>query len=673
VSDPAEQFIQAAVRPLADNAELQMMAAQELQAVIKNAPESASAIPLDHATEKLENARPKEPWKVILYAAALIAALLAAIPVTRDLLRIRLASWTIFSGFDTPFIGFPGPRPGPDAIRRAPDLFGPLTSSDRLLLFGDLSQPTKEAAMRRLWESAPEDPALFADYARVTPLKSGLPVDFLKTADRLAPENAWFRYFAASVAAYKSVESTKVPYHLLKQTPQAPRCRILNPAAHAEAIRLFEEASRLPSSDSYYESLLLRRLDILPPGDDTIGRDLAEAYLELVVPSRSSLGRNVSLAISARAEELAAAGDREGLQALVNAWEIFALRSIEDPGLRPLSWEPASYFARAARNLGMDSLAERYARLAEAIWKRERASNLRSEQLSGQWGDLEHAADGIIMVGTKVEHPPPIQRSDIKPGILAKQSAWRKYAAAAGGLFMLVLLALAAVVRFSRGLQVRSLSASLVKVLDPSDYRWIILGGVILPVLLHVLAEWLANVALVLPVRDLGPATILRFAALAAALVTLPALLVSNRLGLLLGRLGWKKPRAAEVPVSAILIATAAAAGFTQSEVATVIGWTIALVHLVVVTLSVFFSVAACVRSEAVASSTWARGLLPAYATGLLLFAILVPFHHAREKHWTNLNVLTKIERGVPAANRYLHEIEQIERKELLELLNGKP
>jgi hypothetical protein len=70
---------------------------------------------------------------------------------------------------------------------------------------------------------------------------------------------------------------------------------------------------------------------------------------------------------------------------------------------------------------------------------------------------------------------------------------------------------------------------------------------------------------------------------------------------------------------------------------------------------------------------TWGRALLPAYATALLLLSLLVPFHHARDKHWTKLNVLTKIEPGVPAMTRYEYEIENQVRKELLELLDEKP
>ena len=672
MTDPAERFIEAAVRPLGDNAELQMMAAQELRAAIANAPEGSTGASLDLGMEKLEKSRPKEPRKVILYAMALVAALLAAIPVTRDYMRIRLASWTLYSDFDSPLIALPSLPLGPDAGQRLPELFGPLSSSERLLLFGDLSQPTKEDAMRRLWESTPEDPALFANYARVHLGKSKLPVDFLKTADRLAPENAWFRYFAAGVTSYKSVETTKVPYHILKRSPNAPRFRILNPVAHAEAIRLFEVASRLPDSDSYHDELLLRRLDILPPGDDTIGRDLTKAYLELVVP-RFGSGRILTPAISARAEELAAAGDRDGFRSFAEAWEIFARRSIEDRGLGPLSFEPAPHLARAARTLGLNSLAERYSRLERAISKRKTAESLRVEQLNVQWKDLRYAADGILISGTKVEHPPAIQRSDIMPSVMAKQAAWQRIASVASGLVMLALFALAAVIRFARGRQVRSLSASLVKVLDPSDYRRIVLGGVILPFLFHCLAEWLVPMAFVGPIRDLGFATILRFAALTAVIVTLPALLVSKRLGLLLGRLGWSRPSAAAVPVTATMTAFATTAGFTDIEPATVIGWTFVIVLLGVVIICLVFGVAACPRAEAVPSVTWARGLLPSYATGLLVFALLVPIHHAREKHWTRLNVLTKIAPGIPAMNRYLHEVEQIERKELLELLDANP
>ncbi|MCW1922864.1 hypothetical protein OKA05_09905 [Luteolibacter arcticus] len=209
--DPAERFIEAAVRPLADNPEMQMLAAQELRAAMEKGPEGVSDASLEQATANLEKAPSKRHWKTYLYAAALVAAIFAAIPVARDYMRLRLASWALFAMTDSWAVALPGPPFEPDVIQQVPGLFGPLTASERLLLFGDLSQPSKAEAMRRLWDSSPEDPALFADYARACTSKQSLPVDFLKTADRLDPQNAWFRYLAAGVTAYKSVEARRSP------------------------------------------------------------------------------------------------------------------------------------------------------------------------------------------------------------------------------------------------------------------------------------------------------------------------------------------------------------------------------------------------------------------------------------------------------------------------------
>ena len=113
--------------------------------------------------------------------------------------------------------------------------------------------------------------------------------------------------------------------------------------------------------------------------------------------------------------------------------------------------------------------------------------------------------------------------------------------------------------------------------------------------------------------------------------------------------------------------------GCTRSESAQVLGWAFAILSAGIVLLGLTLNVLFSPRTDAVRVLTWGRSLVPAYATALLLLALLVPFHHAREKHWTKLNVLTKIEPGIPAVNRYLHEVEQIKRKELLELLDANP
>jgi hypothetical protein len=78
-------------------------------------------------------------------------------------------------------------------------------------------------------------------------------------------------------------------------------------------------------------------------------------------------------------------------------------------------------------------------------------------------------------------------------------------------------------------------------------------------------------------------------------------------------------------------------------------------------------------RKSAVLWHACCRALVPAHLLALLLIALLVPLHHAREQYWTERNFLTKIEAGIPAMNRYEYEVENQVRKDLLELLEAKP
>ncbi|MCW1884632.1 hypothetical protein OKA04_07800 [Luteolibacter flavescens] len=649
-----------------------MMAEQELRAVLENVPEAATRAHLDKATANLEKARPKQRWKAVLYIAALVAVVIAAIPLTRDYVRLRIASYDLLSMSDPMALALPGPAFRPDVDQQVADLFGPLSRDERLLLFGDLSQPTRTEAMERLWKSSPDDPVLFAAFVRSTYPYSSAPDDFLDTADRLDPENSWYRYLAASFAADGSVESFRLPYRTLKAHPNSPRFGVRDVTAHAEVIRLLEEASRIPGMDSHAEELLLRRLKVLPAGDDVLGRKLTHAYLQMRTPSWSVLGIYLSRSISARAEELAAKGDQDGFRTLAEVWEIFARRSINDRGF-DVSLSSAQHLARAARNLGIESLADRYTRIDRAIVERERARGYREAEMENEWGKLQQAAGGILYEKVRVENAPILERSDILPSIMAEQSALQRIASALGAIAMLVVLILSASTRFSRGQQVRRLSASLVKVLDSSDYLRILMAGVALPVLVHLIAEWMIPPVLPLATEDAVLPILLRHAALAAAIITLPALLVAKRMGFLLGRMAWGKPPAIMLATTSIMALAAMVAGFTNIEPLTVAGWAFVSVFPGVVLIYLTFGLAACPRTAAVHYHTWARGISPAYATGLLAFALLVPINHARERHWTKRNVLTKIEPGIPAMNRYLHEIEQIEKKELLEILEAKP
>ena len=241
--------------------------------------------------------------------------------------------------------------------------------------------------------------------------------------------------------------------------------------------------------------------------------------------------------------------------------------------------------------------------------------------------------------------------------------------AAKVGAFLLIVSLLTAATRFPRGFQVRRLSHALLGVLRPGDFRWIFIGGVVAPVLVHLLLGQVSQAAEFRP----WEAATLRHFTLAGALLTLPALIAARRLGKRLGCLGWDQPRKILVGVVVAGFIGAGIAGTIDSQPTRMVGWVIVimipLTSFLILPLGAFITP----RDTAVRWQVYCRAMLPAHLLSILLMALLIPAHHARERHWTRLNTLTRIEAGVPWSNRYEHEIARRMRLELLEIFDGKP
>ncbi|WP_193210863.1 hypothetical protein [Luteolibacter marinus] len=95
--ESAERFIAAAVRPLGDNAELEMMAAQELRGAILAAGPPAGCDSLDEAAANIGKEAANWRWKSVLYAVTAVVTILVSIPLARDYMNYRLASYALFS------------------------------------------------------------------------------------------------------------------------------------------------------------------------------------------------------------------------------------------------------------------------------------------------------------------------------------------------------------------------------------------------------------------------------------------------------------------------------------------------------------------------------------------------------------------------------------------------
>jgi hypothetical protein len=664
--DPAERFIEAAVRPMEDNAEMQILAGHELRTAITQAAARPGCDSIDLATSHLETGGLPRWFKTVLYGLTALAAVLVTIPLARDYQHYRLATFTLFGMSDPDIVRLPGLRIDPHAARKTPEILGDFTPVEKLLLFPDhvhYPEPFKV-----LWDTDPTNAAYFAEHARAcgSPGTPKLPVDYLKTADDLDPENGWFRAYAAGVAARDAVEENPAKPRAGKAVSPLPTYVVKDPAKLAEAMVLLEEAAQMPRFDSYKGELFLRRIAILPPGTDTLERLFVVKYLEMF-PERSVwIYRLIAQAVTVKSQELALAGDKAGFLKVTASWESFVRRSIKNSGLPPggVLWslsgfaEAARDLAVAAKTLGLTEKSDRYQRLADELKRRKIATNNRSGEARELVSHGGFDADRLIYPIARLENPPPLDQSDLRPGYLADSAKRERLKSATMGVMLLLTALLFAIPLYLRGPQTRRLSASLTRVLQPRDHAWILIGGVLLPVLFYVVTEPLEAKP---PGHFIMGMFLIRMASQAAALMFAASLIVHRRFERRLGCAGWSlrgMPEPLAIGLGLLLIIMAR---FTVVQTQSSL-WILASACLACFGVAYLALPVVAIFSRGISSVFWLtslRTLLPAHLLAALLMALLVPLHHAREKHWTRLNVLTKIEPGIPAMNRYEHEVEE--------------
>ena len=170
-------LIEAVTEPLADNAERRMAAQHLLSGTFDTAhPAIAGTTARIEATgrRKFPVWRKALPW--VLAAIALAVTVFSHVPMIR--IGATLFDYNLFDPWEKPAL-----PPG-------------LTKEQRLLL-GDPDEDEFDQK-RRLHAHAPENPAYFAEYAQgYLSETESLPPDFLETAARIAPDNAFFPYIAA--------------------------------------------------------------------------------------------------------------------------------------------------------------------------------------------------------------------------------------------------------------------------------------------------------------------------------------------------------------------------------------------------------------------------------------------------------------------------------------------
>lgn len=674
MNDPAERFIEAAVAPLGDNAELKITAELALrQAITAEVAEDAGV-----RVAKSDRGPLIRRWRPALTAVAfmgfglILAAALHYLATIKPLIQILSA----MGG---------SPVTGSTDYDHEAKLARELDQRKRLLLIGDPSQPTTSLRWKALWDSQPDNPAYFADYATAYLSEhKELPPAFLKTAGELDPENAWFPAIAASVLCSQSTR--EIPRSDEEKRAKAPkRHAITDPSKLADAMVLFRQVAGMKRFDSYQESLTVQRIRLLPPRTDWVDQLPPLVY---VAAQRSSMIqiRQLAAGISAESGRLSSTGDLADLAALVSDWEAFvrmyastADATLIDSLVKFLVVKSGyRSLATASTDLGLESENIRLNAISTAI------DDLQSRRkaLIGERGNFQNrasmlAAMSLPTVTRQALNAPDIRDEDLKPGRLAEHEFLGKglSAAVAGsvGAFMIILMAY----RFRGGFLRRTLSERLTFLLQAKDWWWIMGVGTLLPFLAFQIVirlplvgarEWAIKVSnFISPCAANGLYVWI--------LILLPVLIARWRLGKRAGFLGlswrpsWFGWGLACLLILAIPFAPQATLPWNLSE-------PVAIGYLLLSHAASWWAMVTAIRGlfskqeHLLKRVTLSRAVLPAYALTLILTSLAAVAGYALERHWTQRDHLMEVSAEEPGMNRYEHRVMQAMQRELLEVLN---
>jgi hypothetical protein len=466
---PQDRVIEAAVRPFSDNAELKLAAAELLARTSGNLPEETLARWDAVDAKQRGPVRRWLPWGML----AVTSALMWLADAKEMIAYFQWVKWAKDSVSTMP----------PQAEQRTA---AHVDARGKLLVFGDLASKNSVERKERLWQSDPENPAYFAEYAAVfASIHQSLPPDFLPTARRLDPDNAWFTYLAAFVDAWDAVRSAdgKPPWKTLGQ------------AQLDRALSLLRGTRTQTKCTRYTTELLRQRLALLPQGN------LVERYDSIgSIKKTSDIGffkfqfYQVSQVLAAGAWGAGERGDVPAFQELVKDGDHF-LRGIYQDEVSTLTDEVvralfvrtlAQTYAESAAKLGLREEADMWKKIGDESAKRQNPSRIWNFTIDGKVVDPMTATGSMLggsvrNLGKYLETPLPLTDADVKPGRLLDHEILSRFFNYICWLVMALCLGLAAVYRFRVSELSRRLAARMTELLRPADWGWIVGLGILLP------------------------------------------------------------------------------------------------------------------------------------------------------------------------------------------------
>ena len=663
--DPADAFLDAAVRSFDDNAELQMVARRELEEAVRSSPDQGDS--LDTLQRRFEevDAGPRR-WRGIgnigmaIVSLAVFGGSIAMLVAKRDEI-LWLRGMTSFDVQEIP----------PEKIARG------LAPADRLLLLGDPDASPPGDRMRSLWESEPANPAYLAEHARwQVKEEKALPRELFDEALRLEPDNGYIHYLAAVTAATRCVKEIGIPRERGKPRPLTT-FEIVDEARWQRVLDHLHAAAAATRFEGYDRELLRERLKLLPEPEDILSLAPTCDYL---FGSGSTDVRGFALTelVSAKAQECLKQGDRDGFLKLMKSWDHLVTRLLENDRLtllnmmvlRSLARGPLDHLIVAAEGLEEPALA---LKLRD---RKDRLSSVDSSPLR-QAMDFEEAKAVARLYGSYFQvhafHSEMPREPELRPGRLADYALIDRAAALPGWSVLAVAAVLAGAFRFRGSAFMRHLSRRMAMLFGPADQWKIVAGGVALPFLLVVaLIHFTPLGSRGWSLSTQGGIIVAgQLLALVLLLLHLPPLLARHLLARRAGRLGLAAP-ASPGGWLAVLAAAAAlpvfglaqwaslpeplmerfvqgsslfefdpgeANGAGKSWLWTGVGFLgVSVICGLVAVLRLLFSS----RKELPRRLVLSRLVLLAYLSGTLVFAISMPVYHAIERHWFAKDAIMK-------------------------------
>lgn len=680
-----ERLIELASGPLADNAELHLASVALLQESL--AAHAASGDAVAEAIGALEDADRyprRRYWRTGLYLAAFAAVLAAMVfSASQAYEAVRFING-LFGG-----VGVFGRG---DSDVSLDSYAASLSSEQKLLMFGREGAINDADRWKPLWDSAPENPAFLAQYAAAYSKENEkFSPEILDAVERIDPNNGW--YLASSAGwVMKDRAEVKSQTNQERKDNKTKVWEIKDKSKLEEALRLIHQAAEKPEFSSYESAMFKQRIPLLPPRIDWVSQFPCNYYV--ATQKCFSIHRaNIAKALSAGAQECAANKDVEGFRRIVGDWQKLGTAMTRNGDTmidmllaRMCISMPLKNFSETSHSLGLEEEAAHFAKLDEAfVAEKEARKSSHSDYdfISLVTTRASMLAGFVIPVtSSQVKVPPPLTDADLRPSRYAEHAFFSRVASAVTWVLLVVFIGLVALCRFFKSPLVRTLSSRMADLLRLSDWLWIVLGGVLLPMfwylsIIHLTPlssrEWsIKATGMVLPVGQFG--------ALLLLIIILPWVIAGWRLGKrggmfgLRGRFQWIGWFAAGLTAAAIpalgavmLMPQIPSYEFFLTLAAGFMG--IPAIWLMVVFFLNLFG-----RSEQSLRRATLTGLMMAVWTiAIFAFAVWTPFLYALECRWMQQDRLLEISADAPSLTRYEYDVTQVLRAEILEIMDRKP